>query len=227
MLEVKDLNVFYGDFHVLHGVSLRIKAGEVVGVVGANGHGKSTLLKAICGLIPIRSGEVYFNGTRVNGLEVSDVVSKGLVYVAEERHLFLDMTVKENLMLGAYLPAARSKRAENLEMVYTLYPRLKDRQHQLAGTLSGGEAQMLALGRGLMSVAKLMTIDEPTLGLAPNLVQALFETIKSISQAGITLLLVEQNLSQLGGCLGRVYHLEEGRIVGEIDWRGSSQEGLG
>ncbi len=227
MLEVKDLNVFYGDFHVLHGVSLRIKAGEVVGVVGANGHGKSTLLKAICGLIPIRSGEVYFNGTRVNGLEVSDVVSKGLVYVAEERHLFLDMTVKENLMLGAYLPAARSKRAENLEMVYALYPRLKDRQHQLAGTLSGGEAQMLALGRGLMSVAKLMTIDEPTLGLAPNLVQALFETIKSISQAGITLLLVEQNLSQLGGCLGRVYHLEEGRIVGEIDWRGSSQEGLG
>ena len=213
MLEVRDLNVFHGDLHVLHGVSLRVEAGEAVGVVGANGHGKSTLLKAICGLIAIRSGDVLFAGSRINGLDAPDLVARGLVYVAEERHLFLDMTVRENLMLGAYLPAAQKRRAESLELVFALYPRLKERQHQLAKTLSGGEAQMLALGRGLMSAAKLMAIDEPSFGLAPNLVQAMFETIKRVNEAGITLLLVEQNFSQLEGFITRVYQLEEGRIV--------------
>lgn len=224
MLEVRDLNVFYGDFHVLHGVSLRVEAGEVVGVIGANGHGKSTLLKAVCGLVPIRSGDVYFAGARVNGLDAPDIVASGLVYVAEERHLFLDMTVKENLMLGAYLPAARKKKAESLEIVFALYPRLKERQHQLARTLSGGEAQMLALGRGLMSAARFMMIDEPSLGLAPNLVQAMFETIRRINEAGITLLLVEQNISQLSDCISRVYQLEEGRILGENGWHAATGE---
>jgi branched-chain amino acid transport system ATP-binding protein len=215
LLEVRDLNVFYGDAHVLHGVSLQVRAGETVGIVGANGHGKSTLLKAICGLIPIRSGEVFFAGDRINGLSAPDLVARGLVYVAEERHLFPDMTVRENLALGAYLPAARKKRAESLEMVFALYPRLRERQHQLAKTLSGGEAQMLALGRGLMSAAKFMTIDEPSLGLAPNLVESMFRTIRRINEAGITLLLVEQNLSQMDGFISRVYRLEEGRLVGE------------
>lgn len=206
--------MFHGDLHVLHDVSLRVGAGEAVGVVGANGHGKTTLLKAICGLIPIRSGEISFAGSRVDGAEAPDLVARGLVHVAEERHLFLDMTVRENLMLGAYLPKAQKRRAENLELVFALYPRLKERQRQLARTLSGGEAQMLALGRGLMSAAKLMAIDEPSFGLAPNLVQAMFETIKRINAAGIALLLVEQNLAQLEGVITRVHRLEEGRIVG-------------
>jgi len=213
LLEVRELNVFYGDFHVLHGVSLSVAAGEAVGVVGANGHGKSTLLKAVCGLIPIRSGEVRFAGERIDGLDAADVVARGLVYVAEERHLFPDMTVRENLMLGAYLPAAHRRRADSLDLVFSLYPRLKERQHQLARTLSGGEAQMLALGRGLMSAARFMAIDEPSFGLAPNLVQAMFETIRRINRTGIALLLVEQNLAQLEGFISRVYRLEEGRIL--------------
>lgn len=213
MLEVRDLQVFYDDFHVLHGVSLSVRQGEAVGVVGANGHGKSTLLKAIAGLIPIRSGEVVLDGSRIDGLDAPEVLARGLVYVAEERHLFLDMTVRENLMLGAYLPAARRRRSANLDLAFGLYPRLKERQDQLAKTLSGGEAQMLALGRGLMSGARFMAIDEPSFGLAPNLVQAMFETIKRINRAGITLLLVEQNLAQLGGFIGRIYRLEEGRIL--------------
>jgi branched-chain amino acid transport system ATP-binding protein len=229
LLEVRDLNVFYGDFHVLHGVSLRVERGEVVGVAGANGHGKSTLLKAVCGLLPIRSGEVFFRGARVNGMDAPDLVARGLVYVAEDRHLFPDMTVGENLVLGAYLPAARKKRVENLELVFALYPRLKERRHQLARTLSGGEAQMLALGRGLMSAAQFMLIDEPSLGLAPNLVQSLFETIKQINDAGLSLLVVEQNLSQLSDRLSRVYQLEEGRILreGPADAGDEVSRGLG
>lgn len=215
LLEVRDLHVFYGDLHVLHGVSLRIAAGEMVGLVGANGHGKSTMLKAICGLIPIRSGDVVFDGTRVNGLDAPKRVARGLAYVAEERHLFPDMTVKENLLLGAYLPAARKRKAESMTLVFRLYPRLEERQHQLARTLSGGEAQMLALGRGIMSAARFMAIDEPSFGLAPNLVSAMFGTIKRINDAGITILIVEQNLAQLEGFISRIYRLEEGRIVRE------------
>jgi len=215
LLEVRDLHVCYGDLHVLHGVSLHVDAGEAVGVVGANGHGKSTLLKAICGLIPIRSGEVRLDGSRTDGLDAPDLVARGLVYVAEERHLFPDMTVRENLMLGAYLPAARKKRAASLDLVFTLYPRLAERRHQLARTLSGGEAQMLALGRGLMSAARFMAVDEPSFGLAPGLVHSMFETIMRINQAGITLLLVEQNIAQLEGFLRRIYRLESGSIARE------------
>lgn len=210
-----NLEVFYGDFHVLHGVSLKVAPGEAAGLVAANGHGKSTLLKAVCGLIPTRSGEVVFAGERVTGLGAPDLVARGLVYVAEERHLFPDMTVRENLLLGAYLPAAWKVRNRNLDSVFGLYPRLKERQRQLARTLSGGEAQMLALGRGLMSAAKFMAIDEPSLGLAPNLVQTMFQTVKHINEFGMTILLVEQSLAQLEGVLGRVYRLEEGRIVDE------------
>jgi branched-chain amino acid transport system ATP-binding protein len=213
LLEVKDAHVFYDDLHVLHGVSLRIYAGELVGLVGANGHGKSTLLKAVCGLIPIRSGEVICEGSRINELDAPERVAMGIVYVAEERHLFPDMSVRENLMLGAYLPRARRRRFESLKMVFDLYPQLEERQHQLARTLSGGEAQMLALGRGLMSAARFMAIDEPSFGLAPNLVRAMFDTIKRINDAGMTVLIVEQNLLQLENYAKRVYKLEEGRIV--------------
>jgi len=213
MLRVDKIEVFYGDFHVLHAASLQVETDEAVGIVGANGHGKSTLLKAICGLIPIKAGEMVFDGHRINDLSAPQLVERGLVYVAEDRRLFLDMTVKENLILGAYLPAAQKQKSQNLALVFELYPRLQERQNQLARTLSGGEAQMLALGRGLMSAAKFMAIDEPSLGLAPNLVHEMLQTIKRVNDAGVTILLVEQNLAQLDDFISRVYRLEEGRVV--------------
>ncbi len=215
LLEIQGLNAFYGEFHVLHDVDLAVAAGEAVGLIGPNGHGKSTLLKAACGLLPPRSGRVRFQGEDVTALDAPALVARGLVYVAEERHLFGDMTVRENLDLGAYLPRGRARRAENLERVFTLYPRLRERQRQLARTLSGGEAQMLALGRGLMSGASFMAIDEPSLGLAPNLVTEMLATIGRIqAEGGITVLLVEQNTSQLKDVIERVYVMEDGRIRG-------------
>jgi len=215
MLRVDKIEVFYGDFHVLHAASLQVENGEAVGIVGANGHGKSTLMKAICGLIPVKVGEMVFDGERINELSAPQLVERGLVYVAEDRRLFLDMTVKENLILGAYLPSAQKQKSQNLAMVFELYPRLQERQNQLARTLSGGEAQMLALGRGLMSAARFMAIDEPSLGLAPNLVHEMLQTIKRVNESGVTILLVEQNLSQLDDFISRVYHLEEGRVIDE------------
>ena len=211
MLEVANLNVFYDEFHVLHDVSMHVAEDEAVALIGANGHGKSTLMKAICGLIPIRSGDVSFEGKRLNGLSASEIVKQGLVYVAEDRRLFPDMTVRENLDLGAYLPHARKRKIENLNLVFELYPQLKERQGQVARTLSGGEAQMLALARGLMSAAKFMAIDEPSFGLAPNLVQNMLRTIARINKEGITVLLVEENTTQLETFIDRVYFLEEGK----------------
>ena len=211
MLEVANLNVFYDEFHVLHDVSMHVAEDEAVALIGANGHGKSTLMKAICGLIPIRSGDVTFQGKRLNGLSVSEIVKQGLVYVAEDRRLFPDMTVRENLDLGAYLPRARKRKSKNLNLVFELYPQLKERQGQVARTLSGGEAQMLALARGLMSAAKFMAIDEPSFGLAPNLVQNMLRTIARINKKGITVLLVEENIAQLETFIDRVYFLEEGK----------------
>jgi len=212
LLEVANLNVFYDEFHVLHDVSMHVAEDEAVALIGANGHGKSTLMKAICGLIPIRSGDVTFQGKRLNGLSVSEIVKQGLVYVAEDRRLFPDMTVRENLDLGAYLSHARKRKSENLNLVFELYPQLKERQGQVARTLSGGEAQMLALARGLMSAAKFMAIDEPSFGLAPNLVQNMLRTIARINREGITVLLVEENIAQLETFIDRVYFLEEGKI---------------
>lgn len=212
MLSVRDIEVYYGDFHVLHAVSLDVAQGELVAVVGANGHGKSTLLKAICGLVPVASGEITYKGRSIRGRKAPDLVGEGIAYVAEDRRLFPDMTVKENLMLGAYAPHARAKRQENLDLVLGLYPRLAERQAQLARTLSGGEAQMLALGRGLMSAPQLLAIDEPSLGLAPNLVEAMLETVSRLNQQGITILLVEQSLALIEGLVRRVYTLEEGVI---------------
>ena len=216
MLEVDRIHVFYDDFHVLHSVSLNVRPGEAVGVVGANGHGKSTLLKAICGLIPVRSGAIHFDGENVNRLETPALVRRGMVYVAEDRRLFLDMTVQENLLLGAYLPRARKEKDTNLALVFDLFPRLRERKNQIAKTLSGGEAQMLALGRGLMSAARFMAIDEPSFGLAPNLVHDMLRTIRRVNEMGITVLLVEQHLAQLENVISRVYRLEEGEIVGEV-----------
>lgn len=215
LLKVEGLNVYYDQFHVIQDLSLEVLAGEAVGLVGPNGHGKSTLLKAICGLLPIASGKVWFKGEQINSKSAPDLVQRGLVYVAEDRRLFPEMTVRENLMLGAYLSRGQARKDETLRLVFGLYPRLKEREDQLANTLSGGEAQMLALGRGLMSAADFMAIDEPSLGLAPNLVQTMLDTIESIKKSGITIMLVEQNTSQLEKFIDRVYVLEEGKNAGE------------
>ncbi len=212
MLSVRDIDVFYGDFHVLHGVSLEVGKGELVAVVGANGHGKSTLLKAICGLVPIARGDIVYADTSVRGLDAPRLVARGLVYVAEDRRLFPDMTVRENLLLGAYLDRGRVRREQTLRHVFDLYPRLAERQRQLARTLSGGEAQMLALGRGLMSAPDLIAIDEPSLGLAPNLVDTMLQTVHRLKEDGMTVLLVEQSLALIEGVVDRIYMLEEGVI---------------
>lgn len=214
MLSVRNINVFYDDFHILHDVSLEVGRGELVGVVGANGHGKSTLLKALCGLVPVASGEIVYGGKSILNRNVSSLVADGLVYVAEDRRLFPDMTVRENLLLGAFLGRGREREQESLAHVFQLYPRLRERQQQMARTLSGGEAQMLALGRGLMSAPALLAIDEPSLGLAPKLVDGMLETIAQLKREGTTILLVEQSLSLIEDVVDRIYQLEEGVISG-------------
>ncbi|WP_122072364.1 ABC transporter ATP-binding protein [Pseudophaeobacter sp. EL27] len=216
MLEVEGINALYGDFHVLHDASLSVNKGELVAVVGANGHGKSTLLKAICGLTPVKSGVIRFGGGDTAGLKAPQLVGQGLVYVAEDRRLFPDMTVLENLLLGAYLPAARAAEKHNLNRVFSLYPRLAERRNQLCRSLSGGEAQMVALGRGLMSDPTLLAIDEPSLGLAPNLTETMLQTVSQLNKDGLTVLIVEQSLALLNGMIDRVYSIEEG-VLRETD----------
>lgn len=212
MLNVQEADVFYGDFHVIHRASLEVNQGELVALIGANGHGKSTLLKAICGLVPFQHGDIYYKGESIKAKDTTKLVGDGLVYVAEDRRLFPDMTVQENLMLGAYLERGRRRQFETLEHVYTLYPRLQERRSQLARTLSGGETQMLALGRGLMSAPELIAIDEPSLGLAPNLVANMLNTIKSFKDEGLTVLLVEQSLFLIESFVDKIYLLEEGVV---------------
>lgn len=213
MLAIDDLYVSYDELKVIQGVTLKVNEGELVGLVGPNGHGKTTLLKAICGLIRPLAGRVYFENQNVTGMNAPDLVHRGLVYVAEERNLFRQMTVLENLLLGAYDERARKRCEQSFRFVFSLFPRLEERKNQIADTLSGGEAQMLALGRGIMSCAKCMAIDEPSLGLAPNLAEQMLETIGGMSKAGITILLVEQSLAQIEGIVGRVYYMEDGRIA--------------
>lgn len=215
LLKVENIDVFYDDLHILHGVSLDVAEGELVGVIGANGHGKSTLLKAICGLVPFSGGDIIYAGESIKGRGVAGLVARGLVYVAEDRRLFPDMTVRENLLLGAFLDRGRACEQESLARVFGLYPRLKEREEQLARTLSGGEAQMLALGRGLMSAPRLLAIDEPSLGLAPKLIDTMLETIAELKRSGTTILLVEQSLGLIDSIVDRVYRLEEGVIVDE------------
>lgn len=212
-LEIRDLQVFYDDFHVLHDISLTVPEGALGGVAGANGHGKSTLLKAICGLVAPRAGEIRWRGDRIDGHSAPDLVARGIAHVAEHRHLFMDMTVEENLLLGAYLPRGRTRLKESLERVFALYPRLSERSRQIAGTLSGGEAQMLALGRGLMSGAELLAIDEPSLGLSPALTEGMLETIAAINKLGVTVLLVEQSLPLIADLVDPLFEIVEGRIA--------------
>ena len=217
MLEVVEVDTFYGEFQVLRRVSVTVQKGELVVLLGPNGHGKSTLLKTICGLLPPAAGTIKFDGCAIERLPAKKIVEMGLTYIAEDRHLFPYMSVLKNLKLGAFNKNARVKEAENLAWVLKLFPRLKERIRQFASTLSGGEARMLALARGLMSNARFMAIDEPSLGLAPNLRVDVFNIIKEINTRGITVLLVEQSVPEVAEIADRFYLMEEGAIAFEGD----------
>jgi branched-chain amino acid transport system ATP-binding protein len=214
MLEVHQVNAFYGEFHALKDISFLVEEGEVVVFLGANGHGKSTLLKTICGLIPSSTGHIKFHGTTISNLPMHKIVEIGVVYIPEEKHLFPDLTVKENLLLGAYNKRARKERENSYQFVYGLFPRLEERQHQIASTLSGGERQMLAIGRGLMSHARLMAIDEPSVGLAPIVKTEVFHKIIEINQQqGLTIILVEQEVESSLAISRKGFVMKDGRIV--------------
>jgi len=213
MLEVSNLNTFYGKVQALWDVSLRIDEAEIVALVGANGAGKTTLLNTISGLLRPASGSVEFLGSRIDGLTPHAIVALGISHIPEGRKLFTEMTVRENLEMGAYPRHAWKQKEETLESVYQIFPILKEREKQLATILSGGERQMLAMGRGLMSRPKLCMFDEPSYGLAPLLVLEVFKVIKSLSEQGITILLIEQNVRHTLEIADRAYVLENGRVV--------------
>ncbi|MBF0235138.1 MAG: ABC transporter ATP-binding protein [Desulfamplus sp.] len=223
MIEIKNLNAYYDDFHVLKDISMTIEQGQVVVMLGPNGHGKSTFLKSICGLVRKTSGLIKYNGQSITGMGAEKLVNMGITYIAENRELFPEMTVLENLKLGAYSKNARAHSRQNLERVFSLFPRLRERTSQLASTMSGGEARMLAIARGLMSNAKFLAIDEPSLGLQPNLRDEVARIIKEINRQGITVLVVEQNIPQITELAHKLYVLEEGRITFE----GSKEQALG
>jgi branched-chain amino acid transport system ATP-binding protein len=215
MLKVTGLQTFYGDLQALHGVTLEVQDGEIVSVIGSNGAGKTTTLLTISGVLSPRAGAIEFEGRRIDRLKPMEIVEAGLGHVPEGRQLFPSMTVEENLVMGACTRRARAARAESLEGIYALFPRLRERRRQLAGTLSGGEQQMVAIGRGLMSRPRLLMLDEPSLGLSPMLVTAIFDIIREINREGATILLVEQNVFRSLKLSHRGYILENGRIVAE------------
>jgi branched-chain amino acid transport system ATP-binding protein len=213
MLELMNINAGYDGIQILWDVSLRVEKGEIVALVGANGAGKSTIIKTITGLIPPMSGGITFDGERIDVMPVHTIIRKGIALVPEGRGLFPYMTVKENLEVGNYAEKDRKKALESLEAIFGLFPVLKERRKQLAGTLSGGEQQMLTIGRALMSMPKFLMMDEPSLGLAPVIVEDVFETIHLLHNDGITILLVEQNVRKALEIAQRGYVLENGRIV--------------
>jgi branched-chain amino acid transport system ATP-binding protein len=213
LLSVRKLSFSYGDLKVLWDIDLEVNQGEIVTVVGANGAGKSTTLRNISRLVKASSGEVVFDGVDLLRLEPHQVVERGIVQVPEARRIFPEMTVLENLRMGSFVKATRKDRARNMERVFTLFPRLKERERQLGGTMSGGEQQMLAIARGLMANPRLLLLDEPSLGLSPLFVKHIFEIIKEINRQGITILLVEQNVYQSLKIAHRAYVVETGRVV--------------
>jgi branched-chain amino acid transport system ATP-binding protein len=213
MLTLRDVDVHYGPIQALHGVSLEISEGEVVTLIGANGAGKSTTLRLVSGLVRPTRGEALFEGASLGRMAPHDIVAHGISQVPEGRRVFAGLTVLENLEMGAYLVRGKRRVREGLEEVFELFPRLEERRSQRAGTLSGGEQQMLAIGRALMARPKLMLLDEPSLGLAPTLVQSIFGVISDIKQRGVTILLVEQNAHMALRVADRGYVLETGRIV--------------
>jgi branched-chain amino acid transport system ATP-binding protein len=215
MLKIDDINAFYGDLQALWSVSLQVNQGELVALVGPNGAGKTTTLKVITGLLKHTSGSVVFDQQKLDHLKVHKIVELGISQVPEGGRVFTGMSVLENLELGAFIPSARQAKDQTLNWVFGIFPRLKERQSQQAGTLSGGERQMLAIGRSLMSKPKLLLLDEPSFGLAPILVQQMFEMITEINRQGVTVLLVEQNVRAALELANRAYVIENGRIVGE------------
>lgn len=212
ILKVDNINVYYGSIHAIKGVSFEVAQGEIVTLIGANGAGKSTTLNTISGLLRSKTGSVTFLGEELGKVPAHKVVSRGLALVPEGRRVFLQMTTQENLEMGAYTQSGKPSEAD-LEMVYEQFPRLKERRRQVAGTLSGGEQQMLAMGRALMSHPKLLMLDEPSMGLAPILVEQIFEIIKNLHGAGTTILLVEQNAQAALSVADRGYVLETGKVV--------------
>ena len=213
ILQVKDIKVRYSSLPVIHGLSLTVDRAETVCVVGANGSGKSTFLKAIMGAVRVFDGEILFQGRAINNLKTEEVVRTGIIYVPEERMLFTALSVEENLLLGAYTLNDKERIQENLQFVYSFFPRLKERRDQATLTLSGGEAQMVAIGRGLMSNPRLFMLDEPSLGLAPRLVDEVLDTVRKLKGEGMTILLVEQNVREALEIADRGYVLQTGRIV--------------
>jgi branched-chain amino acid transport system ATP-binding protein len=219
-LDVIDLEVFYGDAQALFGISLHIQGGEIVSIVGSNAAGKTTVIKTISGILRPKSGSIKFQGQNIQKLPSHKIVEIGIVQVPEGRQLFPAMTVLENLEMGSCMPEAKKERVRTLERVYEIFPRLRDRLEQLAGTMSGGEQQMLAVARALMSLPKLLMLDEPSLGLGPIIIREIYETVKEINKQGTTVLLVEQNVYHALNMSNRSYVLENGRIVLE----GTSKE---
>jgi branched-chain amino acid transport system ATP-binding protein len=213
VLKVEHIDVFYGDLQILWDVSFEVHEGEIVVLLGANGAGKSTTLKTISSLLKPARGTVTFEGTRLDQVPSNRIIEYGLAHVPEGRRLFPEMTVEENLIIGSLTPESRAKRAQTMERIYTLFPRLKERRKQASGTLSGGEQQMLAIGRGLMSLPKLIMFDEPSLGLAPILVTEIFRIARMVNEEGVTVLLVEQNVNHTLAMCHRAYVLENGRIT--------------
>ncbi|MBK3496647.1 ABC transporter ATP-binding protein [Viridibacillus sp. YIM B01967] len=213
MLKVNDINVFYGNIQALKGVSLEVNEGEVVTLIGANGAGKSTLLKTLSGLLKPKKGTIEYVGSSIAGKQAQSIVKAGISHVPEGRRVFANMTVEENLELGAYLRKDKDGIAKDLQRVFELFPRLLERRKQLSGTLSGGEQQMLAMGRAIMAKPKLLLLDEPSMGLAPLMVKTIFSIIREINKEGTTILLVEQNAHMALSVADRAYVIETGRIV--------------
>lgn len=217
MLEIKDIEVFYGMIQAIKGISFEVNEGEVIALIGANGAGKTTILHTITGLLSPKKGSVLFEGKDITKIPAHKIVSLGMAHVPEGRRVFAELTVYENLKMGAYTRKNKLEIEQTLQMVYKRFPRLKERKNQLAGTLSGGEQQMLAMGRALMSHPKIIVMDEPSMGLSPILVNQIFDIIEEVSKSGTTVLLVEQNAKKALAIADRAYVLETGKIVLEGD----------
>ena len=213
MLKVENINVYYGAIHALKGISVEVKEGEIVTLIGANGAGKSTILRTISGLLRAKTGDILFEGNSIASVPAEDIVRKGISQVPEGRRIFANMTVEENLELGAYIRSDKKGIRKDIDKVFERFSRLGERRTQIAGTLSGGEQQMLAIGRGLMSQPRLLLLDEPSMGLAPLLVKEIFSIIKEINAGGTTILLVEQNAHMALSIAHKAYVLETGRIT--------------